>query len=145
MTSCQPPQPGIDAFHKERSRCLDAFVACEEAVIALLLTSGCKFGNEPFGSKVEALRKAKSSPTYSAKRKRAVNGLLEQFEDLLELRNDLVHSRLQIATISEDQRACFINARQSPTGTQTARLFSLKNLQDLTKKAADLAKRLREV
>lgn len=144
MTACQHPKPGIDAFHKQRSKCLDAFVDCEEAVTALLVASGTKFGGEPFGSKLEALRKAKASATYAKKRKQTVNGLLEQFEELLELRNDLVHSKLQLATLGDNQRACFINAKQTSTGAQTARLFSLDSLRDLTRKAAGLANDLRQ-
>lgn len=143
MTACQPPKPGPDAFHKQRSKCLDAFVSCEEAVITLLQASNTKFGGEPFGSKVDALRKAKKSPGYSGERKQAVNRLLDQFEELLEQRNDLVHSRLQIATIGDVQKACFINAKHASTGAQTALLFSLESLRDLTSKASDLASELR--
>lgn len=144
MATNPPSKPGPDAFHRERSKCLDAFVACEEAVVALLQVSATKSGGEPLGSKIEALKKAKPAPPYPAARKQVVNGLLGQFDDLLELRNDLVHSRLQIATIGDDQKACFINARQSPTGALSARLFSLESLRTVTRKATGLAAQLKQ-
>ncbi|MFM5932357.1 MAG: hypothetical protein ACKOPQ_15790 [Novosphingobium sp.] len=144
MATNPPAKPGVDAFHRERSKCLDAFVGCEEAVVALLLASATKAGAEPLGLKIEALKKAKPSPSYPATRKQTINGLLGQFDDLLELRNDLVHSRLQIAAIGEDQKACFINARQSSTGAQSARLFSLESLRSVTRKASELAGKLKQ-
>lgn len=117
---------------------------CEEAVVALLRESATKFGGEPLGSKVEALKKAKPSPQYSTERKQKINELLGQFDELLDLRNDLVHARLQIAVIGNDQRACFINARQLMAGIQTARLFSLESLRSVTRTAGELGAKLHQ-
>jgi hypothetical protein len=144
MAATKPPNPGPDAFHRERSKCLDAFVASEEAVIALLRQSGTRSGGEPFGKKVENLRKAKASLQYPAPLKARIDELLRQFDELMDARNDLVHARLQIAVIGEDQRACFINARQCANGSQSARLFSLEGLRALTRKADQLAQDLRK-
>lgn len=145
MATASPSQPGLDAFHRERSRCLDAFAATEEAVVHLLELAETKFGGEPFGKKIEHLKSAKPSPAYSKERKARVNALLADMADLLEVRNDLVHARLQPAVIGEIQKACFVNARQCATGVQTARLFSLESLRTITRQATRLAEELRKL
>lgn len=145
MATNPPPQPGADAFHRERSKCLDAFAALEESVILALAKSGGKSGGEPFGKKIEALKKSKPSPTFTKVAHGAVTKLVADIEPILDLRNDLVHARLQIAKIGEDQRACFINARQCESGTQMARLFSLDSLREVTRKASQIAEKLRAV
>jgi hypothetical protein len=143
MSNNSPPKPpGIDAYHRERSKCLDAFVACEEAVISLLVKAEIKFGGEPFGKKVEKLRKAKSGKHYSDEQKGRIDEILARFDDLFIIRNDLVHARLRLESIGGVEKACFINARECANGTQTARLFSLESLRAVTRQASELADHL---
>lgn len=142
MANHSPPNPGIDVFHKERSKCIDAFVSVEVAVIQLLDLTSTKFGSEPFGRKVKALKEAKPTPQYSKERKAKVDLLLVEAIDLFEVRNDLVHARLQLAIIGTDQRACLTNARHCLAGSQTARLFTLDGLRAVARQANALAEAL---
>ena len=57
MATASPNLPGIDAFHRERSKCIDAFAETEEAVMALLRLTGIKLGTEPFKQKSPYSRK----------------------------------------------------------------------------------------
>lgn len=142
MATNPPPQPGPDAFHRERSKCLDGFAAIEQAVIALLTRTGAKITNGPFGLKVQAIKKLEVMPGLSKSACATAAVLAGEIETILDVRNDLVHARLQIATIGTDQRACFINARQCASGAQLARLFSLESLREVTRKANQIAEKL---
>ena len=145
MTASQPPKPGFDAFHRERSKSIDAFAALEEAIVRLLVAVKAKAGPESFGQKLQLLQKAKANPEFSQVRLQKVQACLPRCEDLNELRNDIVHSRLQIAIIGEDQRACFTNTRHCLSGSQTARLFTLEGLRAVTTNAGKLADELRQI
>ncbi len=114
-------------------------------MILALAKSGSKSGGEPFGKKIETLKKSKPTATFNSAAHGAMTRLVTEIEPILDVRNDLVHARLQIAKIGEDQRACFINARHCESGTQTARLFSLESLREVTRKASQIAEKLRAV
>lgn len=136
------PRPDLDAFHRERSKCIDAFAAIEEVVVTLLDQSDIKFGAESLGHKLDLLRKIKASPQRSKERVAQLHALLKRCEAINELRNDIVHSKLQMALIGEDQRACFTNLRDCQSGSQTARLFTLEGLRALSMEMLKLAEDL---
>lgn len=139
------PRPGIDAFHRTRSKCIDAFSEVEQALIAIIERSGRKTGSESFGQKLQQLRKAKACPALSKEQIEKLKNLIDGCAAMNDLRNDIVHSTLQLAVIGNDQRACFINSRHCTSGSQTARLFSLEGLRGLTAEMMDLAKKLRSL
>lgn len=143
MNAPTNPRPGIDAFHRTRSKCIDAFSEVEQALIWIIERSEGKVGSDSFGQKLEKLRKAKPSPTLSKNQIEKLKKLIDGCSAINELRNDIVHSTLQLAVIGNDQRACFINSAQCTSGSQTARLFSLEGLRGLTAEMTDLAKELR--
>jgi hypothetical protein len=58
--TAQKPSAGIDAFHRQRSRCIDAFAVVEMLVVSLLRRNGEKCSCEPFGVKAGALLKVKA-------------------------------------------------------------------------------------
>lgn len=138
------PLASIDTFHRERSKCMDAFAAIEEAVIKLLAQSDIKFGGEPFGQKLELLRKIKASPKCSRQRIARILVLQSRCAAFNELRNDIVHSKLQLAEIGNSQQACFTNLRECQSGSQTARLFTLEGLRALSAEMLALAEELGE-
>jgi hypothetical protein len=138
------PRPGLDVFHRERSKCIDAFAAIEEAVIGLLSHSDIKFGGESFGQKLELLSKIRPSPKRSKERVAQLQTLLKRCGEINGLRNDIVHSKLQLAVIGEDQRACFTNLRDCQMGSQTARLFTLAGLRALSVEMLELAGDIRK-
>lgn len=139
MNAPHIPRPGIDAFHRERSKCIDAFAAIEEAFVRLLSQSDIKFGGESFGQKLKLLQKIKASPSRSKERVAQLQVLLKRCEALCELRNDIVHSKLQLALIGDDHRACFTNLRDCQSGSQTARLLTLEGLRALSVEMIKLA------
>ncbi len=145
MTTNKPPRPNPDVYHKDRSKCLDAFVLAEESLVTLLERSKTPFNGESVGQKVEKLRKAKAGPQFSKASKAAADALLTEFAELQELRNDLVHSRLQVASFEDRDMVCFVNARQCASGSQLARLMTLESLRELTRKATGIAEALRKV
>jgi hypothetical protein len=142
MNAPHIPRPGLDTFHRERSKCIDAFAAVEEAVVTLLGESNIKFGAESFGHKLDLLHKIKASPQRSNDRVKQLHALLKRCEAINELRNDIVHSKLQMALIGEDQRACFTNLRDCQSGSQAARLFTLEGLRKLSLEMLKLADEL---
>ncbi len=139
------PRPGLDAFHKDRSKCIDAFSAVEEALLAAILATGGKASAASFGQKLAQLRKAKATPAMSAERLTKLQGLLDDCLAIGEVRNDIVHSVLKLAVIGDDQRACFVNLRSCNSGSQIARLFTLEGLRSLTSEMNDLAQKIRAV
>lgn len=139
------PSPTIDSFHAGRSKCIDAFASVEEVVVALLVMLEIKIGAEPFGQKIEQLRKAKASPRFSKARLEKLSILLPGCETLNSLRNDIVHSRLQVVVIEEYPRACFINTRECLSGSQSARIFSYEGLLKLRADIAKMAVELNQV
>ena len=124
-------RPDIAVFHCERSRCIDGFSAIEEAVIALLAILDIKAGSEPFSHKLDALRKAKANHRFSKERLQKLSTLIPACETLNRLRNDIVHSQLQIAIIGDVSKACFVNTRDCTAGSQSARLFAIDGLSKL--------------
>lgn len=145
MNAHTTPRPGIDAFHRDRSKCIDAFSAVEEALIGVIAKTGGKIGAESFGQKLAQLRKAKPTATFTQAQIDRLQKLLDGCLAISELRNDIVHSALKLAVIGDDQRACFINLRHCTSGSQTARLFTLQGLRALTADMNDLAREIRDL
>lgn len=142
MTTIGPTKPGIDAFHRERSKCVDAFADLETAVIRLMRAAAIKSGGESFGQKLDKLAKAKANPQLPKASISKLPLLLKRCETICALRNDIVHSRLQMAVIGEEHRACFVNLRECESSGQTARIFTLPGLRDLSAEMTDLAREL---
>lgn len=134
-----PSSEPFTSFHVQRSRVIDAFADIELAIVALLLRSGTRSNGETLGQKIELLRNAKPSPSYSKVYRAEVIAQLPELERLLEFRNDIAHSKLQLATIRGEQRAVFVNSREAMELAPKTRLLSLKQLIKLRHQAAKLA------
>ncbi len=140
-----PLQSDCDAFHLRRSRCLDAFSDLEEQLAVLQSLLNIKLSADSLGQKLEALKAAKASPKFSRERLTKLKELLPICEALNGLRNDIVHSRMQIAMIGKDQLACFANVRQPCPGSQTARLFTIGGLDELHRSVRQAAAKLKQL
>lgn len=136
--SSKPPQPGLDAFHRERSKCIDAFAALEEQIIRIQALLGATVNGASFGQKLDALNGAKASPRFAKARVGKLKELLLRCRALADLRNDIVHSRLQLTLIANEQRACFVNTRHCQATNQVARLFTLEGLRAARTEATTL-------
>ncbi|PEQ11223.1 hypothetical protein B2G71_18215 [Novosphingobium sp. PC22D] len=140
-----PPGPGIDAFHRARSRCLDAFAGAEAAVVMIMARTGESNLTVPLGAKVEALAKLKPDPTYSNNAKKTVDGELEKLRPLLCVRADIVHARMEIVTIDGDVHARFANAAVLWHPYPTFRLLNYRQFGELTATVEAIAAKLRDV
>lgn len=138
MPECSPTKPGIDAFHRERSKCVDAFADLEAAVIAMLVFHKVKTGSEPFSQKLVKIAKIPPCPQLSKSQVSRLGEIVKRCQTFSEVRNDIVHSRLKLAVIDNDHRACFINHGQASGCIQNARLFNLQSLRDLSSHLASL-------
>lgn len=133
-----------DSFHWARSLCIDAFAQMEEAIVAVLAQSGKGCESQPFGQKLKMAQQIKASPSLSKQRLAELKSLLKECQDVAEIRNDIVHSRMQVAVMESQQKACFSNSRQCLSGIRTARLFTYEALRNLSFDMASLARKLRQ-
>ena len=136
-------RPGTDAFHRERSRCIDAFAACEEAVATLFFQTGAKAGADVLAQKISSLAKIPASPGYAKARREKVIVQLSALADLLPVRADIVHGRLRLAQIDGEIFACFVNAKDLGGDYLKARLLPFENLRTLTRTVTKIAEDLR--
>lgn len=143
--SIQTKSEILGQLHYARSQCIDAFAEVEEAVVALLDLLLCKSSGELFGQKIELLKAAKPSPKFSKQRLTNLQSLLPECSAASLIRNDIVHSRLQLAELDGQYRACFVNAKQCLSGGQSARLFSLEGLHQLHDRLRALSTELKQV
>lgn len=136
------PSTGIDAFHRQRSRCIDAFATIEANVIKRLKCNGAKCGEEPFAQKITTLAATPASPGYAAAAKKKVDLALATLLDLLSVRADIVHSPLNLVSVDSVAHARFVNAAVACTQYPLCRLFSFDQLRELTRRIEELAKEL---
>ncbi len=131
-------------WHNARSNLLDAFADAEAAIVALLKRSGAKPNGEMLGQKIELLRAAKPSPHYSKTQRAKVGPLLDKLEQMLEIRNDIVHGKLQIAEIAGQYSAIFVNTRDARELAPRVRMIGLSAMTRLHHETARLARDLVE-
>lgn len=142
MAEKAPPRPGIDAFHKERSKCVDAFASLEAAVISLLTSADISPKADSFGQKLASLAKAKPSPQLSKAAIDKLPDILARCDEIRELRNDIIHARLKLAVICDVHMACFINLRDDLKDCQNARLLTLEGMRALAARILHLTAEL---
>jgi len=137
--------PGIDAFHKERSKCVDAFADLEAEVAALLVASNIEPGKASFGLQLGKLAKVKASPKLSKAKLAMLTELVARRQSLNAVRNDVVHARLKLTFIDDQPTACFVNPYQQTDSGRVARLLDLAEMRVLTKQVSELAESLRNL
>ena len=137
--------PGIDSFHRERSKCVDSFALAEAAVVALLNRSDSKCNTEPFKQKIGMLRKIPAGPKYSKANKQEVDILASELEDLLAVRADIVHGPMQFAQIDGIGYACFVNAKDAGEAAPHARLLGYETLRATGRRVHEIAVKLSAV
>lgn len=62
MSDKLPPSPGPDAYHRERSKCIDAFAALETAALKVMDALEIKSAGESFGQKNRQTWKSQTYP-----------------------------------------------------------------------------------
>ncbi len=134
----------VEPFHLERSHLLDAFVALEQQIVAILSLTGAACAKDALlGHKVERLKTIKACPRFSKARKAAVLALIPAIEELVGLRGALVHAQLKVVRIDGTHKACLINARDANAEIQSALLLDLSALSGLVIRTRSLSEQLR--
>lgn len=119
-------------FYRLRSDMLDYFADIEAAILAYLLENCEKAVCEtsPLRHKIEAARKIPAGPQRSKDLRNKADTELAKIAELLNVRADLVHSRMEIAiTTKNDIVAIFQNAKNSASDDRNASIFTLRQLQ----------------
>jgi hypothetical protein len=143
MSSHPTSTARIDAFHRERSRCLDEFVALEEALTGYLQSLGIRADGMPLGQKQKRFNDHIKTNCSALADYEKFKGIAARCSSSIAIRNDLVHSRLHIVSIDGANCACLINVGQPRTETIESRIVSLIALQALTKLVKENASALR--
>jgi predicted ATP-binding protein involved in virulence len=121
----------LSSFYRLRSEMLDGFAEIEASILVYLSTNNLKNICEtaPLGHKVAAAMKIPAGPQRSKELKTKADTELAQLKTLLELRADMVHSRMEIAvTIHDKLIAIFKNAKTAAHDDHGASVFDLSEL-----------------
>ena len=143
MTIPPNKRPTADTFHRDRSKCVDAFADVEQAVIVLLRACDAKVGNEPFSAKIQKLSNVAPSSRISKAAVAKMPAVLVRCFEIATLRNDIVHSKLKIVIVDDEHKACFINLREDDKSTQSARMMTLEGLREVSTQMLELANDVR--
>lgn len=138
------PSAGIDAFHRERSRFIDSFAGAEAAVVKLLKANGEKLpsAKEPFAQLLQTLQKLAPGPQLSREKKKLLDEFAVQIGELLAVRADIVHGQMEMAEVSGETHARFVNAREIGKPFPSCRMLSFDQFRELTRQVETLAGKL---
>ncbi len=119
-----------------RSNVLDAFANLEyaigEAIKVIELEAGC--ASAPLGQKLEILAGLKPGPKLSKANTKIITDAVKQAQTLCEIRNDIVHSRMQFIA-GHPNIAVYINVRAINQPYPKARVLTLDQHGNLTNEA----------
>ena len=134
---------GAVPFYRLRSSMLDCFADIERAVM-LYLADGPEKNvclTAPLGKKIEAAKKVPAGPQRSTDLKKLADTELNKLADLLFVRADIVHSRMDIAITTNCQFiAIFKNVKDAKLAYTEAFVFDEKELGDFVNKLCELEK-----
>ena len=122
------------SFYRLRSEMLDCFADVEAAILNYIAENGAKpiCETAPLGHKIEAAKKIPAGPHRSKELKKKTDAELFRIAELLTIRADLVHSRMEIAiTTSNSIVAIFRNAKNSASDDRAASVFTLPQFREL--------------
>ena len=139
-----PPMPKLDAFHRARSKIIDAFIVFESALVQRLDQGKISKQGNSLGLKLKCVSKLAAGSGLTDEAIGRIKEVADRCLPLVAVRNDLVHSQLQLVFLDGIQCVCLINANQPRTGNDTARIVSLPYLQHLAKLMLVEADKLRQ-
>lgn len=134
----------IEEAHTLRSRLLDAF-ADAEAIVAEIARRAPKPVSEAasLSQRIQCARTVAPNPQLSKAGHKALAEQLDQLSNLLAVRADIVHARLQFGQIREVPAIIFRNARNLSQDHAPVRMFRPDELKQLTQDVARVARSLR--
>jgi hypothetical protein len=132
-------------FYRLRSDMLDSFAGIEKMLLVYIEQNIPKnfCASAPLGHKIEAAKKVPAGPHRSKELKTTADGELSKLAELLPLRADIVHSRMEIAiTTSSQFIAIFKNAKDLRNDHPEALVFKNNDLRNFVLKVTALEKSL---
>lgn len=129
-------------LHLYRSQCIDAFVAVEKAIITLCKKLCPGHDGEILSQRTKRLRGLSATSNYSKAQRIQLHAALDELDDLLPIRNDIVHGGLTVVRQDQHHVAVFINVREATSIAPSARLLSRDHLQKVKQAAVRLAAQL---
>ena len=124
---------------------LDSFADIELALLVYVSKSPQKSFcvTAPLGHKIEAAKKVPAGPRRSKELKIKADLELSKLAELLPLRADMVHSRMEMAvTVDSQFIAIFRNTKDVTSSHPEALVFNCKELQNFVTKVATLERSL---
>jgi hypothetical protein len=137
----------LGSFHRMRSELLDSFADIEKSLIVYVSKNQPRgfCVTAPLGHKIEAAKQVPAGPQRSKDLKVKADQELAKLTELLPLRADIVHSRMEVAvTCSSDLIAIFRNAKDERLGNPEALVFNHGDLMRLVDRTKAMAKSLSE-
>lgn len=128
-----------------RSDFLDAFAALEEAVAKVLRSAGQSLKGEPFSQRVKAFRTAEKTTLIAKQNLPKRDHIADEIQGLLQLRADVVHSRMELTSIDGTLCASFINVQEMGGLFPTRRILALDDLKQISQMALRLADRISQL
>ena len=131
LTGIQEFDVQLGSFHRLRSELLDSFADIEKSLIVYVSKSKPKgfCVTAPLGHKIEAAKQVPAGPQRSKDLKVKADQELAKLAELLPLRADIVHSRMEVAvTSSSDLIAIFRNAKDERLDHPEALVFNHNDL-----------------
>ncbi|HYI63366.1 MAG TPA: hypothetical protein VEW71_00620 [Allosphingosinicella sp.] len=134
----------LDAAHIWRSKLVEKCAEAERHVLRLLQRAGatCQ-AKAPLSQKIEALKKA-LAVNLSNLRSAPILALLDDLRPLSDLRSDLVHSTVSVATVEGSPVAVFRKTSEQEAGVGDRRIITAAGFKDLHEALSGVANRLKQ-
>ncbi|MBK9011755.1 hypothetical protein [Novosphingobium sp.] len=125
-----------------RSDFLDAFADLETAVLRVLRSCGTVPKGEPFSQRVKALKTAEKTTLIAKSNHAQRDQIADEIMALLQIRADIVHSRMSIRTIDGKLAAFFLNVQETGALFPACRILNHSELKQLSSMVTRLTERI---
>ena len=145
LTGIEELDIGFARFFRLRSDMLDSFADIEQTLSNYVVSNHQKgfCSTAPLGHKIEAAKKVPAGPRRSKSLKSNADAELSKLSELLPLRADMVHSRMELAVTSTSQFvAIFRNTKDLAIRHPEALVFNIKEFELFVLNVSTLGKSL---
>jgi hypothetical protein len=145
LTGIEELDVRIVNFYRMRSDMLDSFADIEQTLMVYVAQTNQKGFciTAPLGHKIDAAKKVPAGPRRSKELKAKADAELSKLADLLPVRADMVHSRMELAiTTSSQFLAIFKNANDVTSIHPDALVFNNNEFERFVAELRSLAKTL---
>lgn len=130
------------AFQTARSDFLDRFADIEARIASMLKAKGDCLKSTSFATRLEQFRKLSGIPQIANSNKPQLDVIADSITDLLQVRADIVHSRMTILNVGDQPFAKFVNAQHRHHQCPACRLISLADFSALTDRLANIHEKI---